>query len=72
MPGVNVLATYRGCYNQPEEDIMKNVITHKTKVEKRHFNVCNSTLCNNVDHNYKQSRTFLYSMLFYIAALFIK
>ncbi|CAG9815876.1 unnamed protein product [Phaedon cochleariae] len=46
MPGVNVKATFRGCYLQPEQEMMKNLVTYKHFVSKKHFQLCNSSLCN--------------------------
>ncbi|CAH1100049.1 unnamed protein product [Psylliodes chrysocephalus] len=46
MPGVKVLATFRGCYVQPEFEIMTSVITEKHAVTEKHFHLCNYTLCN--------------------------
>lgn len=63
MPGVDVLATYRGCYDKPEDEIMRNVMTQKVKVKKLQFRWCNSTLCNGVNqcrHNY----LFIFSLIF--------
>lgn len=66
MPGVDVLATYRGCYDTSEDEIMKNVKTEKVKVKKLQFRWCNSTLCNGVS---RSSHNYLYivsSILIYI------
>lgn len=69
MPGVNVLATYRGCYNQPEDEIMKNVITYKAKVKKLNFRWCNSTLCNNANRISYDTSVLFYFFIFYVAKL---
>ncbi|KAJ8915158.1 hypothetical protein NQ315_000410 [Exocentrus adspersus] len=46
MPGVTVLAAYRGCYRVPILELLKTVVTEKHLVTERHFHLCNYTLCN--------------------------
>lgn len=71
MPGVDVLATYRGCYDRPEDEIMQNVITQKAKVTKLHFRWCNSTLCNGVNQTSKRlDFRFIFFIVIHIAKLF--
>ncbi|XP_018569376.1 uncharacterized protein LOC108909498 [Anoplophora glabripennis] len=51
MPGVTVLATYRGCYNMNLTEMIKFVTTEGHKVRKTHFHLCNYTLCNSATSN---------------------
>ncbi|CAG9865297.1 unnamed protein product [Phyllotreta striolata] len=46
MPGVTVLATFRGCQVHENSEIMESVITEKHYVNKKYFTTCNRTLCN--------------------------
>ncbi|KAG5865411.1 hypothetical protein JTB14_037772, partial [Gonioctena quinquepunctata] len=46
MPGVKVMATFRGCLQMPEHELMKNVVTEHHVVTKKHFHLCNNSLCN--------------------------
>lgn len=69
MPGVNVLATYRGCFNLPEEKIMQNVVTHNVTVTKLHFKWCNSTLCNAADRVNDFYNLVFNLTIFYVAKL---
>ncbi|XP_056648761.1 uncharacterized protein LOC130453172 [Diorhabda sublineata] len=46
MPGIKVLATFRGCYHYSVEEMMKHVVTDQHAVTKKYFHICNHTLCN--------------------------
>nr|XP_023012984.1 uncharacterized protein LOC111503017 [Leptinotarsa decemlineata] len=52
MPGVTVLATFRGCLQIPEPEIMQYVKTEHHTVTKKHFHLCNYTMCNDADKSH--------------------
>uniref|UniRef100_A0A6P7FTG8 Uncharacterized protein LOC114330996 n=1 Tax=Diabrotica virgifera virgifera TaxID=50390 RepID=A0A6P7FTG8_DIAVI len=53
MPGVTVLATIRGCYQRPDHEMMGTVVTERHSVIKKHFHLCNHTLCNEGTENFR-------------------
>ncbi|CAG9828019.1 unnamed protein product [Diabrotica balteata] len=53
MPGVTVLATIRGCYQRPDHEMMGTVVTGRHSVIKKHFHLCNHTLCNEGTENFR-------------------
>lgn len=51
MPGVKVLATYRGCFSMSLNETLKSVATEGHKLRMAHFHLCNYTLCNSATRN---------------------